>query len=104
MPDGSDPYCDVSLPVPLDQPFTYALPDTLRHRVRVGSRSKTPCALGAGPRIIVGVLSASCFMHSQGLRWCLGEPLIWRPGSCGTSQRDASVGGKRLFLFRDEKN
>src|SRR5450631_4092390 len=38
MPEGSYLYCDVSLPVPLDQPFTYSLPDTLRHRVRVGSR------------------------------------------------------------------
>ena len=36
MPEGSYLYCDVSLPVPLDQPFTYSLPDTLRHRVRPG--------------------------------------------------------------------
>jgi hypothetical protein len=26
-------FCDVSLPVPLDQAFTYSLPETLRHRV-----------------------------------------------------------------------
>jgi primosomal protein N' (replication factor Y) len=31
-------YCDVSLPVPLEQAFTYSLPETLRHRVRTGSR------------------------------------------------------------------
>ena len=36
MPEGSYLYCDVSLPVPLDQPFTYALPETLRHRVQAG--------------------------------------------------------------------
>ena len=39
-------YCDVSLPVPLDQPFTYALPETLRHRVQPGSRLVVPF----GPR------------------------------------------------------
>jgi primosomal protein N' len=36
--DGSYLYCDISLPVPLDQPFTYALPETLRHRVKAGCR------------------------------------------------------------------
>jgi primosomal protein N' len=35
-------YVDVSLPVPMDQPFTYALPETLRHRVRPGSRIVAP--------------------------------------------------------------
>ena len=35
-------YCDVSLPVPLDQAFTYRLPETLRHRVRRGSRVLAP--------------------------------------------------------------
>ena len=37
-------YCDVSLPVPLDQTFTYLLPETLRHRVRVGCRVLVPFA------------------------------------------------------------
>src|SRR5437763_66685 len=32
MPEGSYLYCDVGLPVPLDQPFTYGLPEPLRHR------------------------------------------------------------------------
>ncbi|MGO9259722.1 MAG: primosomal protein N' [Bryobacteraceae bacterium] len=45
-------YCDVSLPVPLDQPFTYALPETLRHRVREGSRLIVPF----GPRKLTGVI------------------------------------------------
>ena len=31
---GDPLYCDVSLPVPLDQPFTYRMPETLRHRVQ----------------------------------------------------------------------
>ncbi len=35
-------YCDVSLPVPLDQSFTYRLPETLRHRVAVGCRVLVP--------------------------------------------------------------
>ena len=42
MPEGSFLYCDVSLPVPLDRPFTYSLPETLRHRVKPGCRLIVP--------------------------------------------------------------
>ena len=35
-------YCDVSLPVPLDQAFTYQLPESLRHRVKPGCRVLVP--------------------------------------------------------------
>src|SRR5215475_2252604 len=52
MPEGSFLYCDVSLPVPLDQPFTYGLPETLRHRVRPGSRLIVPF----GPRKLTGLI------------------------------------------------
>ncbi|HEX3877972.1 MAG TPA: hypothetical protein VHW24_13360, partial [Bryobacteraceae bacterium] len=52
VPAGHFLYCDVSLPVPLDQPFTYALPETLRHRVREGSRIVVPF----GPRKLTGVI------------------------------------------------
>src|SRR5579862_9054034 len=52
MPPGDFLYCDVSLPVPLDQPFTYALPLTLRHRVRPGCRVLVPF----GPRKMTGVV------------------------------------------------
>jgi primosomal protein N' (replication factor Y) len=52
MPEGGYQYCDVSLPVPLDQPFTYALPLTLRHRVQAGSRLVVPF----GPRKLTGVI------------------------------------------------
>src|SRR5262245_34683414 len=52
MPEGSYQYCDVSLPVPLDQPFTYGLPLTLRHRVQAGSRLLVPF----GPRKLTGVI------------------------------------------------
>ncbi|HTS76181.1 MAG TPA: primosomal protein N' [Bryobacteraceae bacterium] len=45
-------YCDVSLPVPLDQPFTYVLPETLRHRVRAGCRVLVPF----GARKLAGVV------------------------------------------------
>ena len=38
--------------MPLDQPFTYALPETLRHRVREGSRLIVPF----GPRKLTGVI------------------------------------------------
>jgi primosomal protein N' (replication factor Y) (superfamily II helicase) len=54
MPAGSFLYCDVSLPVPLDQPFTYSLPDTLRHRVQPGCRILVPF----GPRKLTGVILA----------------------------------------------
>lgn len=45
-------FCDVSLPVPLDQVFTYSLPETLRHRVQVGSRLLVPF----GTRKLTGVI------------------------------------------------
>ena len=47
-------YCDVSLPVPLDQPFTYSLPLTLQHRVKPGARIVVPF----GPRKLTGVVLA----------------------------------------------
>src|SRR5437763_15282108 len=52
MPEGSYLYCDVSLPIPLDQPFTYALPETLRHRVKTGCRVLVPF----GARKLSGVV------------------------------------------------
>jgi len=45
-------YCDVSLPVPLDTAFTYALPPTLEHRVRPGCR----VIVGFGARKLTGVV------------------------------------------------
>ncbi len=45
-------FVDVSLPVPLDQPFTYSLPETLRHRVREGARVVVPF----GARKLTGVI------------------------------------------------
>ncbi len=51
MPEGAFRYCDVSLPVPLDRPFTYSLPETLRHRVRPGCRLIVPF----GVRKLTGV-------------------------------------------------
>jgi primosomal protein N' (replication factor Y) len=50
--DTQDNYVDVSLPVPLDRTYTYALPETLRHRVRVGCRVVVPF----GPRKLTGVV------------------------------------------------
>src|SRR5258706_4707615 len=45
-------YCDVSLPVPIDQPFTYLLPQTLRHRVQTGCRVLVPF----GTRKLAGIV------------------------------------------------
>lgn len=47
-------YCDVSLPVPLDQAFTYWLPETLQHRVQRGCRVTVPF----GKRHLTGVVLA----------------------------------------------
>ncbi|HVY94345.1 MAG TPA: hypothetical protein VHA14_16405, partial [Bryobacteraceae bacterium] len=47
-------FCDVSLPVPLDQAFTYSLPLTLQHRVQVGARVIVPF----GTRKLTGVVLA----------------------------------------------
>ncbi len=45
-------FCDVSLPVPLDQAFTYSLPLTLQHRVKTGARIIVPF----GTRKLTGVV------------------------------------------------
>ena len=45
-------FADVALPVPLDQPFTYLLPETLRHRVKIGCRLIVPF----GSRKLTGVI------------------------------------------------
>src|ERR1700685_3827788 len=45
-------FCDVSLPVPLDQAFTYSLPLTLQHRVKTGARVLVPF----GARKLTGVV------------------------------------------------
>lgn len=49
---GDPLYCDVSLPVPLDQPFTYRMPETLRHRVQAGCRVLAPL----GTRTLTGLV------------------------------------------------
>lgn len=48
MPD----YCDVSLPVPLDQAFTYRLPASLQARAQAGCRVTVPF----GRRVLTGVI------------------------------------------------
>ena len=45
-------YCDVALPVPVDDLFTYSLPVTLRHRVKSGCRVVVPF----GARVLTGVV------------------------------------------------
>src|SRR6516225_6771558 len=77
MPEGGYQYCDVSLPVPLDQPFTYALPLTLRHRVQAGSRLVVPF----GPRKLTGVIlrchdEAPQVATREALRLLDSEPVL----------------------------
>ena len=49
---GDPLFCDVSLPVPLDQAFTYRMPETLRHRVQAGCRVLAPL----GTRTLAGLV------------------------------------------------
>jgi primosomal protein N' (replication factor Y) len=77
MPTGSSLYCDVSLPVPLDQPFTYAIPETMRHRVREGSRLIVPF----GARKLTGVIvrchdEAPAAKAREALRLVDAEPVL----------------------------
>ena len=77
MHQGSFRYCDVSLPVPLDQPFTYALPETLQHRVQPGSRIVVPF----GPRKLTGVIlgchdDAPAVATREALRLIDAEPVL----------------------------
>jgi primosomal protein N' (replication factor Y) (superfamily II helicase) len=77
MPEESSLYCDVSLPVPLDRAFTYALPDTLRHRVRAGSRIVVPF----GARKLTGVIlrchdEAPSAATREALRLIDSEPVL----------------------------
>ncbi|MCS6951929.1 MAG: primosomal protein N' [Bryobacteraceae bacterium] len=61
-------YCEVALPVPLDRTFHYALPDTLRHRVKPGCRLLVPF----GSRKLTGVvLDCSECAPAPGLRTAL---------------------------------
>ncbi len=52
MDEESFGYCDLALPVPVDRSFTYHLPLTLQHRVRVGGRAWVPF----GTRKLTGVV------------------------------------------------
>ncbi|MBV9222905.1 MAG: primosomal protein N' [Acidobacteriaceae bacterium] len=52
MAEESFRYCDLALPVPVDRSFTYHLPLTLQHRVRVGCRAWAPF----GTRKLTGVV------------------------------------------------
>ena len=52
MPDSGPAFCDVALPVPVDQPFTYHLPAPLRERAQPGARVLAPF----GPRKLTGVV------------------------------------------------
>jgi primosomal protein N' (replication factor Y) len=47
---SSHQYAEIALPIPLDQPFTYAVPESLRSRIAVGMRAVVPF----GPRVETG--------------------------------------------------
>ena len=59
-------FCDVSLPVPLDQAFTYSLPLTLQHRVQAGARVLVPF----GTRKMIGVVLR---VHDEPIQGLVGS-------------------------------
>ena len=59
---GDPLFCDVSLPVPLDQAFTYRMPETLRHRVQAGCRVLAPL----GTRTLTGLVLRTHLDPPQG--------------------------------------
>jgi primosomal protein N' (replication factor Y) (superfamily II helicase) len=70
-------FVDVSLPVPLDQVFTYSLPLTLQHRVKPGARVLVPF----GPRKLTGVVmqvhdEAPSVPAKDALRLIDAEPVL----------------------------
>ncbi|HYP06240.1 MAG TPA: primosomal protein N' [Bryobacteraceae bacterium] len=56
-------FADVALPVPLDRPFTYRLPSTLHHRVKIGSRLLVPF----GSRKMTGMVLATHTNQPEGM-------------------------------------
>lgn len=55
MTENQPEYCELSLPVPLERTFTYALPLSLRHRAQVGCRVIVPFARRKLLGVIVGL-------------------------------------------------
>jgi primosomal protein N' (replication factor Y) (superfamily II helicase) len=78
-------YCDVSLPVPLDQLFTYRLPETLQHRVKPGCRLVVPF----GARKLAGVALA---LHNNPQQIDVREALRLLDEEPAFSQRLLSLG------------
>jgi len=60
---NDDAFADVILPIPVDRPFTYAVPGPLRHRAGVGMRAVVPFQKRVETGIIVG-LHADCALDS----------------------------------------
>jgi len=70
MPANTDPhYCEVALPVPLDQPFTYSIPSAMQ--VAPGMRVVAPF----GARRLVGVV-IRCGVAANGLSPAAIKPLV----------------------------
>jgi primosomal protein N' (replication factor Y) len=70
-------YCDVSLPVPLDQAFTYLLPETLRHRVKAGCRLIVPFGRRKLTGIVLGCHDARPEIPTrEALRLVDSEPVL----------------------------
>ena len=77
MPEGAPLYCDVSLPVTLDQSFTYSLPETLRHRVMPGCRLIVPFGARKLTGIVLGCHDQPPHMEARSaLRLVDAEPVL----------------------------
>ncbi len=70
-------YCDVSLPVPLDRPFTYAVPDTMSHRIQAGCRVLVPFGTRRLIGMVIGVHDGdSEAANREALRLVDEEPVL----------------------------
>lgn len=70
-------FCDVSLPVPLDQPFTYALPSSLQHRVKPGARVVVPFGTRKLTGVVLSVHANAPGMRARGVEKLIDEEPIF---------------------------
>jgi primosomal protein N' len=79
--------------VPLDQPFTYSLPETLRHRVQPGSRLVVPFGRASSPASSCAATTTAPMATRDALRLIDAEPVLdaellaWAAGSPAITAR-----------------
>lgn len=70
-------FCDVSLPVPLDQLFTYALPSSLHHRVKEGARVVVPFGTRKLTGVVLAIHGNAPAMRARGVEKLIDEEPVF---------------------------